>query len=351
MKDMQHYRVISARVTPRASCREEVISMAMEMQKKKNRPVMRKIGITLAAAAVAVGGMTVAVGAANDWDYQSIFTKYFSDKTESTVEYDFSKVGMDINQSAEYAFGTVTVESALITPYAMYLSWDIQLNDTAPTNADDVLFSSIGLSTESGMNSLMVHEVAGTRGDDGAYHFAAILQSGESELTGETYKLWNTSLAKRPSGGGNPTYFQDSLSSTEQDAILFTVSETTEFGLKKLDGALHTEYCDAEYFAVSPLGITFTDAKGADPQKVLEETGNLGWTEATVSKEFAVTAVYADSTEQQLANTCRCIVYYDSNPDLYEMSSFGYRYFLTFDTPLETEGLTAIIINDTEIPF
>lgn len=243
-----------------------------------------------------------------------------------------------------YPFGTVTVESALVTPYAMYLSWEIALNESAPMDADDVLFSSVNL--YAGANgSLGAHEVAGTRGDDGAYHFAAIMQSGQSTIPGDTYSFWNISLAKRPSGGGEPTYYQVSLHSTEQEAIRITIADSTDFNLIQPGVTLHTEYCDATYFAVSPLGITFTNENGADPQKLLHETGGLSYTEAELHETFTASAVYADGTMQPLTTTQYCLVYSA------EAAEQGYRYFLIFDKPLVTENLTAIVINGTEIPL
>ena len=194
MKDMQHYRDVSERVVPRASCREEILNKAERMQPKKRRPVMRRIGIGLAAASLALAGTTVAFGAANNWDYQQVFTKYFSEKNDEPVSYDFSKIGMNINESREFPEGTLTVESALVTPYAMYLSWRFLPNETVTVSDTDLLWgSAFAIGTDCVLHSSTADSYqsmdSAVLDEDGAYHFTRNLFSIDGTFTDNTLYL------------------------------------------------------------------------------------------------------------------------------------------------------------------
>ena len=350
--NMQHYRDVSARVTPRAALKEEVISMATEMQTKKRRPVMRRIGIALAAAAVAVGGMTVAVGAANGWDYQSIYTKYFSKKTEQLVEYDFTKIGQVLDVSGTFDFGTVTLESMLSTPYTMYLSWNVVPDESTGISPGDSLWMHVILSDKGTGNHMAA--LSGVEcGEDGTWHFTAKFRSEETEIEAHLMDFIITDVYTKPEmeseeDGTEIAAFDPSY------VISFTPDYSAPLRMQMLEAPITLEHQTADRVCISPLSVVLADEKGAEgPDMSLAGTPAFEGSARVTGISDAVrsvTAVYSDGMEKVVPTESYCTEYFIRNETRKDKLN-GFRYFIEFDFPIETENLTAIVINGTEIPL
>ncbi|MBR3267739.1 MAG: hypothetical protein IKI58_03275 [Oscillospiraceae bacterium] len=346
MKDMQHYRDVSERVVPRASCREEILNKAERMQPKKRRPVMRRIGIGLAAASLALAGTTVAFGAANNWDYQQVFTKYFSEKNDEPVSYDFSKIGMNINESREFPEGTLTVESALVTPYAMYLSWRFLPNETVTVSDTDLLWgSAFAIGTDCVLHSSTADSYqsmdSAVLDEDGAYHFTRNLFSIDGTFTDNTLYL-----------SVNVTQFHEDCSrgfvvDTGENPFVLKTGTAHEPEFRKVDVSVHlteckAKPCDANYISVSPLAVVLAD-EGGTRERVPGDSGGG----SKMKEPCELTAVYADGTELHPETVNIHYLFYTLNPENPDDIK-GQRVYLFFKTPLDTENLTAVRINGTE---
>ena len=116
---------------------------AREMQAKYDaaHPARQKerhgfrIGIAAAAAVLFCG--TVTAGAVSDWDYAALFRKYFSEKTGTEIDYDFSGMGIDIGESYRGEGYTLTVEAVLADQTAVYLLYDIALDESVQAQIAD----------------------------------------------------------------------------------------------------------------------------------------------------------------------------------------------------------------------
>ncbi len=345
MIDMQHYRDISARVKIRPQCREEVIAMAMQAEKQQHRRPMRKLGIVLAAAAVAAGGMTAAAGAANNWDYRSIFTKYFSEKTDSAVEYDFTPIGQNLDVQGEFPFGTVTLESMLSTPYLMYLSWNVEPNEAAGVSPDDMLWSFITVMDSVNCN-LMSNEASAARGEDGKWHFTA------------KFRSTNGALEPNPTDFYVSTFMRYDAENTADDAIIakddtdhkltFTPQITPDPAMQPLSTPISLAGGTADHYALSPLALVLSDAFGSTPP---ERMLSAYTEQADASAE--VTAVFADGTEQVIPAEVYRTLYTQPKEGAIETTDApdGFRCYLEFAQPVAPEALTAIRVNGTEIPL
>ncbi|MBQ8921286.1 MAG: hypothetical protein IJ060_03875 [Oscillospiraceae bacterium] len=346
MKNMQLYREISARVRPRAACREEILTVAEDMQSKKRRPVMRRICIGLAAAAVALTGTVVAVGAANDWNYQRIFTKYYSEKTGTQVQYDFSNIGMDINESVVLPTGTLTVESALVTPYAVCLSWNFAPNETVTLSDTDSWISIVNcFGTDH--NAQGVGQADGTFDEQGVCHFTANLISVGDPFAGSSIRAYFI-VSQIPSDTETGI---TQVKMEEDNYIMLEFSGSTEPGLEKSETSVHltecaVKPCDADYISVSPLAVILADEYGSAVQFTPGDAMGTDLMETPCT----VTAVYADGTElsPETVNYSTLIYTYNSE-DPADIK--GQRFYLVFKKPLETENLVAVRINGTEVPL
>ena len=54
-------------------------------------------GISIAASMLVCSTLTV--GAITNWDYAAVFRKFFSEKSDKEISYDFSDMGIDINET------------------------------------------------------------------------------------------------------------------------------------------------------------------------------------------------------------------------------------------------------------
>ena len=135
---------------------------AREMQAKYDaaHPARQKerhgfrIGIAAAAAVLFCG--TVTAGAVSDWDYAALFRKYFSEKTGTEIDYDFSGMGIDIGESYRGEGYTLTVEAVLADQTAVYILYDIALDESVQAQIRRITyFENIMQQAESGAPELL----------------------------------------------------------------------------------------------------------------------------------------------------------------------------------------------------
>ena len=113
----------------------EIRSKARQIQAQYNaqhpaRRTKRGFRIGLAAAAAVILCGTVTAGAVSDWDYAALFRKYFSDRTGTEISYDFSGMGLGIGESYQGEGYTLTVEGVIADTNAVYLLYNIALDES-----------------------------------------------------------------------------------------------------------------------------------------------------------------------------------------------------------------------------
>lgn len=120
----------------------EIRSKARQIQAQYNaqhpaRRTKRGFRIGLAAAAAVILCGTVTAGAVSDWDYAALFRKYFSDRTGTEINYDFSGMGLGIGESYQGEGYTLTVEGVIADTNAVYLLYDIALDESVQAQLAD----------------------------------------------------------------------------------------------------------------------------------------------------------------------------------------------------------------------
>ena len=134
------------------------------------------------------------------------------------------------------------------------------------------------------------------------------------------------------------------MNDIELPPISVKPEQITDPAMQKMEHAVTLMGCDADYISISPLAIILADETG----KTVADASS--WETSELDEPCIVTAVYADGTETVLPTDNRCTVYFAQRFGEPEEPS-GFRFYLLFDAPLETDGLTALRINDTEIPL
>ena len=138
----QEYNRLFDKVTSDRSDKEflcGVLRKAENMEKKAR--LNKKAIIIPVAAALTLTVGTVAVGAANDWDYAGLLTSFFAGRAadNNTIwqdNFDFSKYGMAINKTITKDDCTVTVRGIAADKNTAYIIADITVNELAESNLD-----------------------------------------------------------------------------------------------------------------------------------------------------------------------------------------------------------------------
>lgn len=283
----------------------------------------RLLRITAAAAAVLVFG-TVTVGAVNNWDYKGIFTKYFSEKSGQTVDYDFTGMGLDLGDVIEGDGYTLFLDALLTDSRCVYLSYHYTGNfDNTFRTLDIVTATS---TPHEYLRSAFCNDAECD--ENGVYHGLYYFRLRDPDIsladkqltislngTELTYPLSDITVQKGisvPYGGTLPD---------DANEIKFDTVNLTPF-MMEFTLITNTSYAELPNVAeIDDLPLTITAVYQNGSEKTVKhlnaKIGSTGWSSAQPDGS------YVNNTEK---------AYY-------------------FASPVDLEGITAIRINDTEIPI
>lgn len=328
-----------------------------------------------AAAAVLICG-TVTVGAANNWDYAAVFSKYFETKSGEPVYYDFTGMGLDIGQEIVRDDYTVTVNSVLADTGAVYVAYDIklsdeinaQLADNTEISAYGGILCSITKEGEDGTYSPEMQTSSAGCDENGIYHAMTVLKMDAGTSLADkqleiTPNMMTIDYVTNPEDGtGNHICLNKNEEFTDERYVYDLSGITVQEGVsipygKQIPNDSNENIYDtlyltpfmmrfesqgeiSSYESAPKYGMTFTDPDPAlyhnDPR--FKEV------------DVTYTAVYADGTEIPLKLTDGSAGSMSSRNE----KTGGYHWVLNvthfFAAPLDFDGLTAIRMNDIVIP-
>ncbi len=360
-------------------------AQAIQAQFDARHPVRIKkrgfrLGVAAAAAVVLCG--TVTVGAANGWNYASIFTKYFSEKAGNEVVFDFTGMGMDIGQTVAGEGYDLTVQSVVADTNAVYVVYDIALHDDIRAKIERYGDAQItgGLSAlvmqdgAEGTFSPSVHGMNAIDLGNGVYRNLLHLKmdcgtdlSGKQlELTTQNYPVYIG--YDYSEDGRNKSMKLWTLDSTE-DAKMGRAFTSEPFMICDLSGIAIQEGKSAPYggtlpndgndnvfetMNVTPFQIQFLHEETIISYEAAPKWGTICQIDPRyeAAQNVAYTAVYADGTEitlQEAEGSSSAGSRRTRNEDGSYHAKLDYRMLLA--SPISMDGLTAIRIGETEIPL
>ncbi len=353
---LHEYRSALDQIT---TSKEEKIMKAKQIyarsQADVQQPVIKRrktAWIAAGAAAAVLAGTTLSVGAAVNWDYRSLFDKYFSEQTPETVPVtyvDLTGMGLDINESVAFDGFTLHMKSVVADSTALYAMYDITLHDAAAFEGeiyDIVPVFTVNAQTADGRCIM-----------DGT-------GSPAQKIADDTYRFVNSQTLSDPQ--------KDSLKDASISIGLYgvtVISDTTTMlkadYTRQLDSAFIsdsmtiTKAVDFElpYYepnrafsvSISPftLHLAVDEVKEyamMDKEKYYESVKKGEYRSAA---DWVIKAIYQDGTEQLLSGDIT--INFKKNADSGEY--LGADFNISLDYPVNTNEITAISIDGIILPL
>ncbi|MGN1111120.1 MAG: hypothetical protein ACI4QY_05655 [Oscillospiraceae bacterium] len=144
---MNNYKKLFEQISPRES--DEVLISKLMARKaenmkdndtKKSKNIFLKKAVAIPAAAVlAIGAITVSIGAASGWNFSNLFEKYFSNAStnrptdDERGKYDItaklSEMGTNLDETVDFGCGTVHFIGAVADSNAVMVMYELTVND------------------------------------------------------------------------------------------------------------------------------------------------------------------------------------------------------------------------------
>jgi len=338
---------------------------------EKKRPVQKKHGYrkaltVLAAAAVLTAGSMLTVGAVNNWNYSAVFNNFFSEKSHTQTNYDFTGMGLDIGDVVEGDGYTMTIQSLMADASNVYVAYDIALSDEinariAPYDdtvltsyLDAVVCADENMLNRNGSDPLPICD------DNGIWHCKTVIQLDYgTDLTDAQLKIRNIrekGLASEIVIGYNydKGCSDDKIYLTAPDfekvynlsGITIQPGTTASYNGTLPDDANHHIF---DTIIVTPMMIHFesngTCSTARGPQ------WDRNWGE---DNDVSFTAIYEDGTRKDLiligsgGGGASAICARNEETNSYDWA-ISKDYYIA--SPFSMEGLAAISLNGTEIPM
>lgn len=341
----------------------EIRSKARQIQAQYNtqHPARRtnrgfRIGLAAAAAVILCG--TVTAGAVSDWDYAALFRKYFSDKTGTEISYDFSGMGLDIGQQYEGEGYTLTVEGVIADTNAVYLLYNIALDESVQAQLADSEKVSIhgglggGLSDTGGTG----HHEPLNEDENGVWHgvYTAEIDYG-TDLT--TKSLDYSSILTVITRDNADSIILPQIGDGHALGEVSLADITVQKGIRRdcsvilPDDINQVEYSSL-YLTPMQLKLTRTDQLSyyqlnQSDKNVLPviRTQDSRTVDEIVSDSCFL--IYADGSEQPVQGSLQCSSGSTRNESgTYDVESGA---MMIFRTPIDLEDVTAVRIGETVI--
>lgn len=330
--------------------------------RKKER---RGFRVSIAAAAAVLLCGTITAGAVSDWDFAALFRKYFSDKTGTEIDYDFSGMGLDIEQSYQGEGYTLTVQGVIADTSAIYTLYEIALDESVQEQIKDyaevVVFGGL-------LASVIKEDTAGTfspvgtsdelvQDENGIWHGVHVsLMDPGTDISDKTLEYSSTQVS----------VFNRNADGTEAESIMLPeigdghsypigsvslADITVQSGIEQMCSVIlpedknkieFTELClTPMQLSLRNTGFTY-DSNGAKNPVILGTDSRDG-----DGAEKAVYAlIYADGTERPLQGK-------RNNSSISTLNGSGYdtvtRASIIFNTPIDLTNVTAVRIGDTVV--
>ena len=353
--------------------KEEILMKAKQMQAQydaqnkgtiRQQPSRRGMLTALAAAAALMICGTVTVGAVNDWNYAAVFSKYFSEKSGEQVLYDFSGMGMDIGEVIPGEGFTLTIQSVAADTAAVYVAYDVELSDEIRAEIEpygDVQISGCvhgGVVKEGETGTYTPHSrgMSGVPDADGVYHFLTVMEmDAGTDLRDKQIEIETGVQQLVISYNFNEEHYdpEPMILSVPNRRLTYDLADiAVQKGITVPYGGTLPNDANENHFeemTVTPFMLRFRHDETVGKS---DGAPQWGFTPGNDEAEVIYTAVYADGTERQipydLYNSGGCASLACAN------GNGGYDAFIEvsryFSAPLDLSGLTAIRINDIEIP-
>ncbi len=344
---------------------EEKCDIAQQMlaasEEPATRPVIKRrktAWIAAATAAALLAGTTLTVGAAVDWDYNSLFQDFFNKQVEESsgtepVKYvDLTGMGMDINETVEFEGYTLDIKSVIADAYNIYTLYDITITDTSlipgeiydliPTLSCDIRIDGRRPMGSSG-------STASEKISDTVYRFATldgIADKRDGMLTDAEITIQFMGLTVV---SDETIQLEGKYSMPLGDDFVPNPNMTKEldvnFQLPK-----YGPNC-ASKITLSPFRIIIDVTEIADQSYFTKEIimpGEEGYEEyKEKSKAWTITAIYADGTEQTMEGEIQHNMYKHYQD---ETDCFGATFDRILKYPVNTNEIVAISIDGTIVP-
>lgn len=311
----------------------------------------KKALIAAGAAAAVLAGTTLSVGAAVDWDYRTLFNKYFSDSTDTPVGFDFTGMGMDIDHRLDCEGYTVYVKSILADGYSVMVLYDTILDDEifaehTVYDIDTALYVDVMYGQD---NLKFSGTVDTTKLSDGVFQsllhivpiqFQEVLDPKDITLT-FTPKTIDVDVEN-----GNVI----TLNSIA-DSFSISLAEVSFDSAKAAPDVHYLPYYganEATTISLSPLSLTVNFDAITHPEEItdgLNDNDEKYDSEMPTTEDWTIKAIRNDGTELTLKQRNHTL-YYDgiSQPNKLQI-------YIPFETPLRTDDIVAIMIDDVRIPL
>lgn len=332
-----------------AATKEEKIMKAKQMYAQSEtalqQPIIKRCKtawIAAGAAAAVLAGTTLSVGAAVDWDYRSLFDKYFSEQApeaEPVMYVDLTGMGADINETVEFEDFTLNVKSVIADEYTLYALYDITLHDDPAFDGDiyDIVpFFTVKAQNADGRCIMEGKTDSLSTTDEGVYQFVSrgtVSNSRTDALTDAaiTISLHGVNVIGDEVKALKGDYTRQLDSAFISDSM--TITKAVDFEIP------YYEPNRASSVSISPFALHLAADEIKDDTKLNPET--------LKADDWVVKAIYNDGTEQLLSGdiTINAKKYADSG------EYFGADYIIALDYPVNTNEITAISINDIIIPL
>lgn len=343
--------------------KEEKIMKAKQMYAQSETAVQQPIikrrktaWIAAGAAAAVLAGTTLSVGAAVDWDYRSLFDKYFAEQApeaEPVMYVDLTGMGADINETVEFEDFTLNVKSVIADEYTLYALYDITLHDDPAFDGE--IYDIVPLFDVRAQNADGRCILDGTRDslgttDEGVYRFVSrgtVSNSRTDTLTDAaiTISLHGVNVIGDEVKVLDADYTRQLDSAFISDSM--TITKAVDFEIP------YYEPNRASSVSISPFALHLAADEIKDDTKLnLDKRQEMIWEivgndEYRDVDDWVIKAIYKDGTEQLLSGdiTVTAKKYADSG------EYYGADYVIAPDYPVNTNEITAISINDIIIPL
>lgn len=375
-----------------------------EQQNQSSRSIHMKRGwlTGIIAASVLLVCSTFTVGAINNWNYTAVFHKYFSEKSGKKITYDFSDMGMDINESYKQNGYELKLGSVIADANSLYISYNFRLDEEYAMKLPQMngqiygrLLPSMHLKDADGSyikDGITVSRIS-KQNEDGSFDCVArhsidncsdysdktlVVDIGVPAYAGTLSYMQNTDTSEEGIHTPLPTSSERHMYSL--NGITNIKGITNDNGIRLIDGS-YSAYFDS--VTVSPLGITFrcadipvTPPESTEPNVKIgqgsygyeftpslceeEEGAELG-AQIThyypVPAEYrnthlrSVTLVYRDGTELEAELENGIAIGRTKMSESGEYDLMDIYAAVDFTTPLSLDNLTAVRINGREMPM
>ena len=366
--------------------KEEILMKAKQMQAQYDAQNTNKVarhssrrgmlaGLAAAAAVLICG--TVTVGAVNDWNYAAVFSRYFSEKSGGQVLYDFTGMGMDVGETVTGDGYTLTIQSIMADATAVYVAYDVELSDEINATIEPYGDAEMSLRLEDAVFNLdedgvmQIYNTGGAspspvRDADGIWHGVLVTEIEDgADLSDKQIRL-KPLYPSNVDGQMDPLYIAynfpppetyepgESMNLASEDFELcydlsgITVQEgvTVSYGGTLPNDANENIF---DEMTVTPFKLRFTLEEEGSAYDSIPSWGRV-WGDDVIPVTY--TAVYADGTELTREATIGSGSHMGGGTSYQPDGSWGtiLRRTVYFTSPIPMDGLTAIRINDIEVP-